>query len=406
MSALRRLPPDAGALLMLALAETIVWASLFYTFPILLLRWEAEFGWPREDVALGLTSALAASALASPLAGRLIDRGLMRWVAPLAALGGGALLAGLTFVETRAAFLAVWALIGVACAGCLYEPCFAFLTRVKGEGARGAITAVTLIAGFASTICFPIADALAEAHGWRVAVMAFAAASGLVAAPLFAISAMRLEAAAPDTSRGTSAAAGVAARRAWRRPAFWLLAAAFPTVAITHGMMISHLLPIFADRGAAGGVAVFAASLIGPAQVAGRVFITVAARRRSPVAVTLVAFCGIALAALTLLGWSGAPGVFAFVLLLGASYGVISITKPLVTADLLGRAGFGAIAGALATPYIAALAAAPFLAGLMWRRAGYDLVLGVTAGLAAIGFALILLAARASREIDPGTRPR
>lgn len=384
-------------ILMLALAETIVWASLFYTFPIFLLRWEADFGWSREDAALGLTLALGVSAVAAPLAGRMIDAGLMRWMAPAAALAGGALLASLAAVESRSAFLLVWALIGAAFAGCLYEPCFAFLTRVRGDRARSAITLVTLVAGFASTICFPIADALAEAYGWRTALLVFAAASAGLAAPLFAVSAARLERDADATAeRPAPPAARAAARAAYRRPAFWLLAAAFPMIALTHGMVISHLLPIFADRGAAGGTAVLAASLIGPSQVAGRILITVAARARSAAALTLGAYCGIAASALTLLFVAGAPGVFAFVLLLGASYGVLSILKPVLTADLLGRAGFGAVAGALAAPYVATFAAAPFLAGLLWRAGGYDLVLTVMAGLAALGFCLIALAARRS----------
>ena len=80
------------ALLLLAAAETIVWASLFYLFPILLLRWEADFGWSRGDVALAFTLSLAVSALASPLVGKLIDRGLSRYTLPgSAALGGLAL---------------------------------------------------------------------------------------------------------------------------------------------------------------------------------------------------------------------------------------------------------------------------------------------------------------------------
>src|SRR3546814_13706767 len=69
---------------------------------------------------------------------------------------------------------------------CLYEPCFAFLTRTRGGDARRAITRITLIAGLAGTVSFPTANLLAELFGWRAATSGFAAAILLLAVPLFA----------------------------------------------------------------------------------------------------------------------------------------------------------------------------------------------------------------------------
>lgn len=384
---------------MLAAAQTIVWAAFFYLFPILLLRWEADFGWTRGEVALAMTLALAVSALASPLVGRLIDLGLSRHTLPGAAAAGALLLVALTQVGTHGGFLAVWALIGLCCSACLYEPCFAFLTRVSGARARGAITTITLIAGFASTICFPVADALAEAHGWRVAALAFAGAAFFLAAPLFAVSARMLDAETragpPPDAKGERAAA----RAARERPAFWLLALAFPAAALTHGMIISHIMPIMEDRGADQGAAILAASLIGPMQVAGRLTIMTFGRRLSAATLAVISFAGIAVATGIMLTASGGDArIFAFVILLGACYGVVSIVKPLATADLLGRAGFGAINGALAVPYIACIAAAPFAAVLFWRWGGYDLTLAVGAGLAAAAALLMAAAPRARAD--------
>ncbi|MEM7267995.1 MAG: MFS transporter [Pseudomonadota bacterium] len=363
------------ALAMIAAAETIVWAALFYFFPIMLLRWEADLGWDRGDVALAFTLALAVSALASPLFGRLIDLGLSRFTLPATAAVGGLALIFLASVQSQTVFYATWAIIGFCCAGCLYEPCFAFLTRVKGENARGAITMVTLVAGFASSISYPVADALAGAYGWRFAATVFAAAVLLIAVPLFTVSAHILQKdAIPQTvAPAQDHAAATAARRTLT---FWLLATAFPLLAITHGMAISHIIPLMGDKGATHAQAVLAASLIGPMQVVGRIVMMTAGRRLSGADITLISFGGIALSMLIMLSaQSGDWRIFGFVTLLGACYGVQSITKPLVTADLLGLAGFGAISGALALPYIAAVAAAPFAAVLFWRWGGYDLML-------------------------------
>ncbi|MFV0475250.1 MAG: MFS transporter, partial [Pikeienuella sp.] len=169
----------------LALAETIVWAALFYTFPILLLRFEASFGWGRDEIALAFTMALGVSALAAPHAGRIVDKGLGEVMLPVAALAGGGALLALSFAEGRLAFFTLWALIGAASAFCLYEACFAFLTRAKGARARGPITVVSLVAGLASTIAFPIADWIAGEWSWRMALTVFACACIFVAAPLF-----------------------------------------------------------------------------------------------------------------------------------------------------------------------------------------------------------------------------
>ena len=391
-----RITRDTAALGMLATAETIVWAGLFYLFPILLLRWETDLGWPRGDIALAFTLALAVNAMASPLFGRLIDLGLSRFTLPLTALIGGLLLVALSMVDSRVEFFIIWALIGFCASGCLYEPCFAFLTRVKGARARGPITAVTLIAGFASTICYPIADALAEADGWRAAARWFAYAVLLGAVPLFFAATRMLEAQATEAPP-VAAASRMAAKSARRTMAFWFLAGAFPLMALTHGMAISHIMPILADRGASPTAAVWAASLIAAMQVVGRIAMITVGRNMSATNITLISFVGMSLSLLILLTASGGDWrIFAFVIMLGAFYGVISITKPLVTADLLGRDGFGAISGSLALPFVAMMAAAPFFAVLLWRAGGYDLMIAVAAAATLIAAPLLIMARRAA----------
>ena len=64
----------------LAVAETLVWAALYYLFPALLLEWERDLGWSKTELAGALTLALVISALLGPVTGRLIDRGFGRVV--------------------------------------------------------------------------------------------------------------------------------------------------------------------------------------------------------------------------------------------------------------------------------------------------------------------------------------
>ena len=103
-------------------------------------------------------------------------------------------------------------------------------------------------------------------------------------------------------------------------------------------------------------------------------------------------------AATALIGAGAIPALlFLFVLLQGSGYGVTSITRPVVTANLLGRTGFGAISGALALPFMGATAVAPTLAAAIWTVGGYDAVrLTVLAlvGVGGLSFMLAILSAR------------
>lgn len=375
----------------LAVAETLVWAGLYYLFPALMVQWEQAEGWSKTDLSLAFSMAIAVSALGAPMAGRWIDRGQGRWVLTGAATLGGLALIALTMTHDFAVFFALWMVMGVAMAGCLYEPCFAFITYVRGEGAQRAITLVTLAAGFASTIAFPLANALASALGWRAAVAVFAVLVLGVAVPLFWSGACE-----PEASHVAKVPVAEAARpQVLSRPAFWLLAVAFSMTALAHSMLISHLLPLLSERGVSLQNAVLTASLIGPMQVAGRVALMTFERRVSVYVVAGLSFAFIVVATTSLyLSGTVMAGLMLFAVLQGAGYGVTSITKPVVTARIMGRQNFGAIAGALAVPYMMSYALAPSLAAGVWRLGGYDAVVLLAMFLPLVGLAAFWRATR------------
>jgi predicted MFS family arabinose efflux permease len=372
--------PDRAAALgiwLLGLGETIIWACIFYVFAALLLTWEQELAWPKGDLTLGLTLAILAAALASPLSGRLIDAGHGRRVLGLGALVGGAGLAALSQAETVTAYLAAWVVMGAAQAFCLYEPCFSVVTRAKGAAARQAITKITLLAGFASTVSFLSAAALVDLTDWRTTALIFAAAAAFVAAPLLYCGAALLEAAAGEAVRPTPKAENKAAlKAALRKPQFWMIALAFPLMALNHGILLNHIMPLLTERDIPRTTAVLVASTIGPMQVAGRIVLMLIEKRVNSLGATAFAFCGV-LAASLLLMFAGASPLFAF--------GFASILKPAITAEFLGRTGFGAIAGWLALPYLVGFAFAPHVGSLIWEAGGYDLVIPASAGFALLG---------------------
>lgn len=386
----------------MAVGQGLVWAGMFYSFPALLPHWESALGWSKASLSGAFTLALLLSALAAPAAGRLIDRGHGPLLLGASALLGALLLLALSQAHAVWHFYLVWMGLGLLMAGALYEPCFAHLTHALGAGARGAITTVTLIAGFAGTVSFPTSHLLAEAFGWRGAVVGLALVAGLAGCPLMWWGA-RLP---PDTrseSEGDAPAPEGALAGALRSPVFWLVSIAFATTALNHGMVLSHFLPLASERGVAAGTAVLAASLIGPMQIVGRLAMVAVQKWLSMAVICMISFAFIAAASTTLFFVALLPLlVFAFVALQGSGYGVTSIAKPVITLQYLGRRGFGVISGAVATAYMGAFALGPMSAALLHGLGGYDFVIAGCVALALAGIASFAVAGRLHSARDEG----
>lgn len=388
------------AIYLLALGETLAWASIYYVFPALLLRWEQDLGWSKADLTAGITMAVLVSAAASPVTGRIIDRGHGARMVAVAAVLGAAGLVLLSAVTALWQFYAAWIVLGLAMAGCLYEPCFALVTRARGRDAKSAIILITLVAGFASTISFPVFYTLAETLGWRNSVLAGAAIMAVIVAPVLWLGVSKLE--LGRVTLDTTQEPGGTGRAFLKTGAFWFLAGGFTCLALTHGATLHHLLPILDERGLSAEAAVLAASFIGPMQVAGRLAMMALQRHLSHHGMVIAAFSGMGLSVVMLLFSGSSPAfVSGFVILFGGTYGTVSILRPLLTRDILGEANFGAKSGALALPYLAGSALAPFLASLIWLGGGYDLMLLALLAVLVLGGLLYALASRSAREAAP-----
>ena len=380
----------------LAIAQVIMWAGMYYMFPALLLEWERDLGWSKTELSGAFTLALVMSAVLAPGVGRIIDRGFGRRIFTGSAILGSLFLALLSMVTKLWQFYAVWIVIGMAMSGGLYEACFAILTRVMGTKAKQAITLVTLVAGFAGTLAFPGAHALVGIFGWRGTVLSFATVIILIATPLiwFGCRFSERQGETPKVIAGheTTETFGI-----FRSTRFWLLAVAYTMIALDHGVLLTHLLPLLDDRGIQSEAAVLAASMLGPMQVAGRLAMIAVGPRVSTLGIFIVAYISMAIAALSLLG-SGTVPVFivCFILFQGAGFGVMSIMRPVMTAELFGRNNFGLISGSLAVPYLGAAAAAPTIAAIICLVGGYDLVILFAIGASGFGLVSLLAAATLS----------
>ena len=81
-------------------------------------------------------------------------------------------------------FAAAWLVMAIGMGLGLYDAAFATLGRLYGTDARGAITGITLLAGFASTIGWPLTAWGASTIGWRETCLAWAAVHLFIALPM------------------------------------------------------------------------------------------------------------------------------------------------------------------------------------------------------------------------------
>lgn len=379
--------PLVGAL---GATQIVSWGSLYYAFPLLLAPIEHELGWHRSSIVGAFSVSLLVAGVAALPAGILIDRyggrALMAW-GSLAAAG---LLALLSRTGSLGMFYLVWAGLGLCMAATLYEPAFAVIYRSFGADARKAITALTLIAGFASTVFWPVSAWLVSALGWRGALTALAALNLFVCWPLH-----RFALPAVTQARHSAPPAPSAKRRGvpWNAAGFWFLAVVFAANMLAFAVLSVHLIPLLGERGLTTAQAAGLAALVGPMQVAGRVVEYVFGRRFSVTTAGMVALVLLPAGLLLLMAAGNSFLVLAAGLALyGASNGVMTIVRAVVPADLFGRERYATLNGALSVPVILVRAAGPVAASFLWSAtggyAGTLLGLVVVSALAVVAFAL------------------
>jgi len=371
--------------LALGSAQTLAWGSSYYLPAVLATPIARDLGVAPATVFAAFSAALLVSAALGPHAGRAIDRWGGRFFLAGTNVVFAAGLAALSLAHGPWSLFLAWAVLGVGMGSGLYEAAFAALVRLYGTGSRGAITGITLIAGFASTVGWPL-SALLESHfGWRGACLGWAALHLVVGIPLN-LSLPR--AGAPPAAAAPDVAAAPATRQATQRAAV-LLAIAVASTWFISTAMAAHLPRLLQAFGVTLAVAVGIGALIGPAQVAGRLLEFGWLRRVHPMLSARLAALLHPLGALTLAVFGG-PAAAVFAVLHGAGNGILTIAKGTLPLVLFGPAGYGHRQGWLMVPARIAQALAPWLFGLLLDRWGAQ-ALWVSAAIGLVAFASLWL---------------
>ncbi|SER72347.1 Major Facilitator Superfamily protein [Lentzea albida] len=167
--------------------EIISWGVLYYAFPVLLPTIGSRTGWSLTAITAGFSASQVVAGLVGVPVGRVLDRhgprAIMTTGSVLAVLAVLALVA-LARTTSLVWFTAAWLLAGVAMAGVFYAPAFAALTRWYGPRRVSALTALTLVAGLASTVFAPLTAVLNDLLDWRGTYLALAGFLAVTTIPL------------------------------------------------------------------------------------------------------------------------------------------------------------------------------------------------------------------------------
>lgn len=361
--------------------QTLAWGSSYYLPAILGDPIAAGLGIPKSLFFGFFSGSLLLQAALGPMIGRAIDRHGGRGVLVLSNLVLGAGLVWLALVEGPVGLAGAWAVLGIGMALGLYDAAFATLTALYGREARTPITGITLIAGFASTVGWPLSALLNDSFGWRGACLGWAALNLVVCLPINRL--LVPQPAAPLPS--------AIAEPAMTPPAngMVVLAFVFGAVGFVTGAMAAHLPHLLEMTGATATAAIAAAALMGPAQVAARLFEFGLLKRLHPLASTRLALLMHPIGA-AVLGAIGGPAAAVFAVLHGAGNGLLTISRGTLPLALFGPAGYGLRTGIIAAPARVTTAAAPLLFGLLLNMIG-TAALAVSAGLSLAALASLAL---------------
>ena len=378
MSEQNRIPGVFGIFL-LGMLQVLVWGGSFFLMAVMADPIIKETGWASQWVYGALSLSILVSALLAPLTGRLIARYGGR---PILASSGLGVAIGLFLMASSASlpmFLLSWAVIGIGMALGLYEALFASLGALYGERAGSAITGITLISGFATTLSWPAVALVIEHLGWRATCLAYGALLVMTVAPLYwwvlasgAVS-LKKNNAIYDENLSID------------RRIYTLLTLIFALGAVIMTAMSVQLISLLQGQGYSLAAAIGLSALLGPSQVGSRV-LQVFSRKRHPIWTTLISvvFVAIGLLLVTI-----TPALTALGLVLyGAGNGLRAIVRGLLPLTLMSPTHYVLLMGRMARPSLIGQALTPLAGGYLLQTWGAG---GVLVGLSSMAVLNVLL---------------
>lgn len=389
----------------LGVTMTIGYGTLYYSFAVLAPEIAGEFGWDESFVFAIFSIGLLAGAVSAPIIGRMIDRFGAGWVMSAGSLFAAVTLALLAVMQNAWQFAILALMAEFVAIAVQYEAGFAALAQRYGRNARAEITLVTLIAGFASTIFWPLLQWLLTQMTWREVYLVLAAMNLLIALPIHLTMpkgrqmppSVPVDAMAPPAVEPYQHVTG-------SRPMI-LLGISLASGGFVLSAIGSSLLVLLDDIGFATATATIAASCIGPSQVAARLIEYARRSHFSPPMTAIIAASamvfGLALLGVTLVVLVPAL-LFAFAVSYGVGQGLTSIVRGMLPLHYFGPEGYGRRTGTLSGFRMVLSAAAPVTIIFLNESMGTATAIGCLIALSLLSMLSLLALVRLMEGRKPG----
>ncbi len=361
----------ARSVLGLGVTTTIGYGTLYYSFTIMASQFENEFGWSKSFIFGIFSLGILLGGFSAPKVGRLLDnhgaRGVMSIGSFLCALG----LMGISLIQNEWHYILAIIFLQVVSTFVLYEAAFVAFSQLAGNNARVPITQITLIAGFASTIFWPLISFLLELMSWRDVYIVLALFHIFLAMPIHFLILKRSLTIHNDIKGSDSFDDSLELEGALRKKSLIVVGIVFSLIAIPVTVMQTHFLGLMQGFGIESVTAIALGALIGPAQVSARVLEMFLSRRASPITSGILSTSLMALGVLALL-LSGYDIILAtvFILLYGAGQGISDILRGSIPLYLFGKDSYGRTTGGINLYRNLVIASVPFGFALMLDHLG------------------------------------
>ncbi|XYQ53404.1 MFS transporter [Pectobacterium carotovorum] len=376
--------PSTRAIFFIGAAQIAVWGGSFFILSVLARPIMEDTGWARQWVYGGLSLGIFISGILLPWVGKCIKRYGGREI--LAGSGAVAAL-GLIIIactHTLPWYIFAWIILGIAMAMGLYDSLYAVLGNSYGQGAKTAITTVTLISGFCTTIVWPLLAFGVTHVGWRATCLVWAAVLIVTVWPIYRISLP----ASPITPSRKPKQQSNDASVTIDKNIYLLMSTIFMLAAIIMTVISVQLIDILQDGGMSLTGAVGVTALIGPSQVAARVM-DIVIKFKHPVLSLLVSVV-LVLTGLILIAIFPKHAVFA-VIVYGCGNGLRSIVRGTLPLAILRPNEFAVVMGRIARPSLIAQGATPIVSALLFEHFGTGTLMLTLVTIAALSVILSLV---------------
>jgi len=347
--------------LSLGLTQTIGFASSYFLPAVLAHPMADSLGYPVSTVYAAFSVSLIVAAITVPFAGKYVDAYGGKRVLAASNIWFALSLAFLSQAQSEVSLFLGWASLGMAMGAGLYDIAFATVVRSRGSAAPPVIAGITVLAGFASTLGWPITHYLLSHFDWRQVLLAWAGAQLFLALPLNLSLVLPMQ----PHSMGKPGPDGAPLSAAEKNkiPAMLILALAFVFTSFCSGVIVGHLPGLLQLFDVGVGTSILASMAFGPAQVTARLLLLFVQQKIRPVNAAILAMLIAPLGAVALVLFG--PGVaILMAITLGFGNGAMTIIKGTLPLSIFGEKGYGRRQGLLFLPAGISLALSPFLFSL------------------------------------------